>query len=73
MKDLRQAPVKVTVTDTQLDELAQCSHRMTDYADVNGSLLITILSGQNGVPIRLVLDKSCIHAKEERTSIFNSS
>ena len=73
MKDPGQATVKVTVTDTQLDELAQCSHRMTDYADVNGSLLITIFSGQNGVPVRLVLDKSCIHTKEPRAITFNSS
>jgi hypothetical protein len=73
MNNAGKPTMNVIVTVAQLVELAQCSRRMTDYADVNGSLLITILSTQSGVPIRLVLDRSCIHPMKPKATNFDSS
>jgi hypothetical protein len=73
MNHVRQATVNVIVTDTQLVELAQCSRRMADYADVDGSLLIAIVESQDGMPVRLVLDRSCIHTRESKSASFDSS
>ena len=52
--------VTVTVTCQRLMKIAECSCRMTEYADPGGSRLITVIDGQDGTPIRLVLDPQCI-------------
>lgn len=52
--------ISLTVTDAQLERLADCAHRMPDYADADDSLLITVLQSDNGTPVRISLDKQCL-------------
>lgn len=54
--------VCVTVTVDELQELSACSRRMVQYADPNGSCLITRLSGQDGTPVKLLLARECLEA-----------
>lgn len=70
---MKHAAVNITVTPQQLLELAECSQRMTSYADPNGSLLITITSSQEGEPVRFILDKHCIASEEQKTGTLDSS
>ena len=72
---MKHAAVNITVTPQQLLELAECSQRMTSYADPNGSLLITVISSQQGEPVRLILDKQCVHefSREPKTGTLDSS
>jgi hypothetical protein len=52
--------ISVTVTCQRLVSLAECSCRMTGYADPDGKRLITVLQSLDGTLVRLVLDRSCI-------------
>jgi hypothetical protein len=52
--------VTAMVTCQRLMRIAECSCRMTEYADPGGSRLITIINGQDGTSIRLVLEPECI-------------
>jgi hypothetical protein len=65
--------VNVTITDTKLMELAQCSQRMTEYADENDGLLIIAMNSKENVLVRLKLDKSCIRSSLKKAAAFNSS
>jgi len=65
--------ISVTITATELVKLATCSQRMTGYADPDEGLLITVLNSQEGVPIKLVLDKHCCRKKHCRQILINSS
>lgn len=73
MNICRHAAIDVMVTTEQLIKMAECSKRMTNYADVDGSLLITIIRSQQGVPVRLILDKRCINNEELKAELHNSS
>jgi len=72
---MKHAAVNIAVTPQQLMELSECSQRMTSYADPNGSLLITVISSQQGVPVRLILDRQCVHRfrTELKTGTLDSS
>jgi hypothetical protein len=65
--------VNVTITDTKLMELAQCSRRMTEYADENDGLLIITMNSIENVKVGLTLDKSCIRNSDKKAATTNSS
>jgi hypothetical protein len=65
--------INVTMTDTQLDDVARCSHRMTQYASENEGLLIVAINSNEDVQVRLNLDKSCVHPAVQKRSAANSS
>lgn len=65
--------VNVTITDTKLIELAQCSRRMTEYANENDGLLIIAMNSMENVQVRLKLDKSCIRNSGKKAAASNSS
>ena len=60
MEKSKNHEISVTVTCQKLVSLAECSCRMTGYADPDGKRLITIMRSQDGTPVRLVLDRNCI-------------
>lgn len=74
-KNIRHAVISVTVTLQQLMEITECSERMTEYADKDGSLLITTVRSQQGESVRLILDRQCIHnsCRELKTGTLDSS
>lgn len=52
--------MNLIVSAKELMEVAQCAKRMTGYADPDGKRLITIMQSQEGIPIKVILDKNCI-------------
>lgn len=60
MKESARQAVSVMVTCQELNELADCGRRMTEYADSEGTRLITVLYTHDGIPVRLILDRQCI-------------
>jgi hypothetical protein len=65
--------INVTITAKELLRLAACSQRMTGYADSEEGLLITVLNSQEGIPVKLVLDKHCCKKKRCNRILLNSS
>lgn len=53
----------IIITSEDLIRITRCARRMTDCADPAGSLLITRLTGTDGTPVRLILDKRCIRGE----------
>lgn len=64
--------VTVTVTCQKLMSLAECSCRMTEYADPDGKRLITILDSQDGTPVRVVLDRQCLLSGCCKSGLFRT-
>lgn len=64
--------VTITVTCQRLMSLAECSCRMTEYADPGGSRLITTINGQDGTPIRLELDPQCIFNSCQQSDLHSA-
>lgn len=64
--------ITVTVTCQKLMTIAECSCRMTEYAEPDGSRLITIMDGQDGTPVRLVLDRQCILNGCKNSGLFKT-
>lgn len=62
-KEIDMEIVNITVTDTQLDEIAQCSHLMAEYANSDENLLIIVINQEN-IQVRLKLNKNCIRHKD---------
>lgn len=60
MKESARQAESVTVTCQELNDLADCSQRMTEYADPEGSRLIAVLNVCGEVPVRLILDRQCV-------------
>ncbi len=60
MNESARQAVSVRVTCQELNDLAQCGRRMTEYADPEGSCLITVLNTLDDMPVRLVLNRQCI-------------
>lgn len=72
MEESKEHDISVTITCQRLADLAECSCRMTGYADPNGKRLITIMQSQDGTPVRLVLDRQCILTNCLETGAFNN-
>ena len=64
--------VTVTVTCQRLMSIAECSCRMTGYAEPDGSRLITIMTGEDGTPVRLVLDRECILQDCRKSGLYRT-
>lgn len=58
--------INLTVTAARLRKLADCAERIPGYADPDGTLLISVLQSDTGIPVRLILDKRCITEKESK-------
>ena len=61
--------ISLTVTAARLRKLADCAERIPGYADLNGSLLISVLRSDDGTPVRLILDRKCIPKRENARSM----
>jgi hypothetical protein len=60
MEESKDHEISVTITCQKLASLAECSCRMTGYADPDGKRLITVMRSQDGTPVHLILDRRCI-------------
>lgn len=58
--DTKPDEIDLIVTDNELMKAAWCACHMTDYADPEDRLLITRLTAENGMTIRLILDRHCL-------------
>lgn len=56
------------VTPDELQSWADCSQRMTEYADADDRLLICKRKSKEGVVIDLVLDRNCLIQKPHKTA-----
>lgn len=63
-------PIEVTITVAELEQLAASGQRMLNYIRPGDSLLLTVLHGSNGCPVKVMINRECFIKKH---SLFDSS
>lgn len=61
---MEKEPIEITVTVSQLMLLAECGRRMLGYARPTDDLLLTVMESSKGIPVKIRLDRMCLHKKK---------